>query len=313
MSDAVKKMISSFEAQRQKVRHTYIVLSAIGWPLLIAGIVLAFVSFVLQWPKTVAYISVVLALVGLVLLIVAVTKKSNFSNTVASNLQAEINAELFPNAKYSPNGLSINVLMKPGFFAPPDRYYSKNYMTATFDGIEFEKSHYQFQRRETHTDSHGNTTTTYVDYAVGTMYHFAYGRDFGGIMKVLEKSGFSFLNGKEGMQKVETEFINFNKKFLVLSTDQQLVFYLLTPQIQEKIMSLETLAAGQFYMAFIGDELFIALNDNDQSLRIPFKTPMTEENMEPIVEYMSIPAVFITLLGLNKAKFEKNAGVTAAQ
>jgi len=313
MSDAVKTMLANFEAQRKKVRHTFVVLSAVGWPMFAVGLIMAFVTFINKWPETVAYIFLVVALAGVVLLIIAATKKSNFVRNVASNLQAEINAELFPNAKYSPNGLSINVLMKPGFFAPPDRYYSRNYMTATFDGIEFEKSHYQFQRRETHTDSHGNTTTTYVDYAVGTMYHFAYGRNFGGILKVLEKSGFSFINGNQGMQKVETEYINFNKKFLVLSTDQQLVFYLLTPQIQEKILSLETLAAGQFYMAFIGDELFIALNDNDQSIKIPFKEAMTEERMEPIIEYMSIPAVFITLLGLNKTKFEKNAGVTAAQ
>lgn len=313
MSDAVKTMLANFEAQRKKVRHTFVVLSAVGWPMFAVGLIMAFVTFINKWPETVAYIFLVVALAGVVLLIIAATKKSNFVRNVASNLQAEINAELFPNAKYSPNGLSINVLMKPGFFAPPDRYYSRNYMTATFDGIEFEKSHYQFQRRETHTDSHGNTTTTYVDYAVGTMYHFAYGRNFGGILKVLEKSGFSFINGNQGMQKVETEYINFNKKFLVLSTDQQLVFYLLTPQIQEKILSLETLAAGQFYIAFIGDELFIALNDNDQSIKIPFKEAMTEERMEPIIEYMSIPAVFITLLGLNKTKFEKNAGVTAAQ
>ena len=287
MSDAIKTMLANFEAQRKKVRHTFVVLSAVGWPMFAVGLIMAFVTFINKWPETVAYIFLVVALAGVVLLIIAATKKSNFVRNVASNLQAEINAELFPNAKYSPNGLSINVLMKPGFFAPPDRYYSRNYMTATFDGIEFEKSHYQFQRRETHTDSHGNTTTTYVDYAVGTMYHFAYGRNFGGILKVLEKSGFSFINGNQGMQKVETEYINFNKKFLVLSTDQQLVFYLLTPQIQEKILSLETLAAGQFYMAFIGDELFIALNDNDQSIKIPFKEAMTEERMEPIIEYMA--------------------------
>jgi hypothetical protein len=42
---------------------------------------------------------------------------------------------LFPEAKKDPNrGLVLNVLLKPGFFASPDRYYGRNYKTATYNG-----------------------------------------------------------------------------------------------------------------------------------------------------------------------------------
>ena len=107
---------------------------------------------------------------------------------------------------------------------------------------------------------------------------------------------------------VETEYIAFNKKFQILTSDETLVFYLLTPQIQEKILSLESKFKGKFYMAFIGNELFIAVNDSDQSIVIPFKTPITVETLTPVVECLAIPAVFINLLGLNKNKFLKDAG-----
>ena len=103
----------------------------------------------------------------------------------------------------------------------------------------------------------------------------------------------------------------FNKKFQVLTSDETLVFYLLTPQIQEKILSLEGKFKGQFYMAFVGNELYIAVNDSDQSVTIPFSKPITVEVLTPIVECLAIPAVFINLLGLAKAKFQKDAGVTA--
>jgi hypothetical protein len=63
-------------------------------------------------------------------------------------------------------------------------------------------------------------------------------------------------------------------------------------------------------MAFIGDELFIAVNDSDTSISIPFKTPITVETLTPVIECLAIPAVFITLLGLNKTKFQKDAGTT---
>lgn len=311
MSDNVKKLIASFEAERQKVYKTVKTLSLVGWPLFAIGFLMVPVCFFFQLPTTIAFIMAIIGIAGLIVACVGLAKKSNFRRKVASNLQSEINAELFPNAKYGPVGMTIQVLLKPGFFSLPDRYYSTNYMTAKYNGIEFEKCHYQFQRREETTDSKGHTTVSYVDYAVGTMYHFAYGRDFGGVLKLMEKSGFGYL-GKSSLQKYETEYINFNKKFLTLSSDQQLVFYLLTPQIQEKIMSLEGMAKGQFYLCFIGNELYIAVNDNDSTVTIPFNKPMTEESMGTIVEYMSIPAVFIDLLGLTKTKFEKNAGVNPA-
>jgi len=308
MTETVKKMISSFESERQGVHKTYKTLSLIGWPSLGAFSLLALIAFFLNWPEFVFFIAVPLALVGAGIGAAALAKRKAFCKDVASRLQNEINKELFPDAKYSPNGLPIQVILKPGFFEMPDRYYTADYMGASYEGIEFEKGHYRLQRRETHTDGRGHTTTTYVDYAVGTMYHFIYGRDFGGTLKVLEKSSFGF-SKSGGLPKYETEFITFNKKFGVFSSDQQLVFYLLTPQIQEKILSLEGMAAGQFYMAFMKNELFVGINDSDNTISIPFNKPLDESSMGAIVEYMSIPAVFIELLGLTHAKFEKNAGV----
>ncbi|MCI2110992.1 MAG: DUF3137 domain-containing protein [Bacilli bacterium] len=307
-SEAIKKLISTFEAERRVRLQKVIVLNSVGWPLLVIGVALLFVYVFFTQHAALLIIGTILTVAGLVLAVVAGTKKSSFIRSVSKRLQAEIDKELFPNATYNVNGLPIQTIMKPGFFAAPDRYYTRNYMGATYKGIQFEKSHYQLQRREQRSDGHGNTSTNYVDYAVGTMYHFIYGRDFGGVLKVLEKSGFNF-SRSGGLPKYETEYINFNRKFAVFSSDQQLVFYLLTPQIQEKIMSLESKAKGQFYMAFIKDELYIATNDNDNSISIPFDKEMTDESMAGIVEYMAIPAVFITLLGLTKAKFEKNAGV----
>ena len=220
-----------------------------------------------------------------------------------------VDKTLFPAAKKDPNrGLILNVLLKPGFFASPDRYYGKNYKTGSYDGISFEQAGYDLQRRERHTDGKGNTYYTYETYAKGTMYRFAYERNFAATVKVLEKSGLlSF--GRGGLSPVETEYIAFNKKFQVLTNDETLVFFLLTPQMQEKILSLEGKFKGQFYMAFVGSELYIAVDDNDASIAIPFAHPVTLDNLSPIIECLAIPAVFITLLGLDKTKFENQSGV----
>jgi hypothetical protein len=255
-------------------------------------------------------IAVLLLIAGIVLCVVAGMVHSKYSRTVTSWAEESVNKMLFPNAiRDDSRGLLLNKLMEPGFFAVPDRYFGSDYMTATYEGISFEKAGYRLQRLETHTDSKGHTYTTYEDYAQGTMYRFQYDRDFGQVVKVLEKQGMiSYARGN--LQKVETEFILFNKKFLTLASDATTVFYLLTPQIQEKILSLEEKFKGQFYLAFIGNELFIAVNDSNASIKVPWSKPLTQEEMMGIIELYAIPAVFIKLLGLNKAKFEKNAGVT---
>jgi hypothetical protein len=310
MTAPMKTLIEDLEKQRLKKRHTYKVLMLVGWPLLVVGFLLAILGTVLKWKywdNVFGILFVVMGVAGVVVLIVAATVSASFKKKARQMLQDEVDAEFFPKAIYEPNhGLPLNIFMTPGFFAAPDRYLNDGYMQSSYQGIPFEKANYNLQKREEHHDSKGNTTVTYDTYAKGSIYRFAFGRQFGAIVKVLEKNG--FLTTSNGLSKVETEYIEFNKKFVVLTSDQTLVFYLLTPQIQEKIMSLEGKFKGQFYMAFVGNELFIAVNDSGTTIEIPWSKPMTEETMQPILECMAIPAVFITLLGLTKAKFEKNAG-----
>jgi hypothetical protein len=284
-------------------------------PCFLVGVVFAALMTILKWSENGALyiIPVFLVVPGLILMAVAAIVKHNYSSNAYSLLVNTVDATLFPNAIQDPNrGMMLNVLLKPGFFASPDRYYGKNYKSCTYEGIPFEQAGYDLQRRESHTDSKGNTYYTYETYAKGTMYRFAYERNFAAIVKILEKSGLlSF--GSGNLKKVETEFIAFNKKFQILTSDETLVFYLLTPQIQEKILALEAKFKGKFYMAFIGNELYIAVNDSDASIVIPFKEEITAETLTPIVECLAIPAVFITLLGLNKTKFEADAGTKAVK
>ena len=313
IKDKIPALVATLEQSRATARKKYVVMMGIGVPAFLVGVLLAALITIFHWSENGALyvIPVFLVIPGLILMAASAIIKHNYSSEAYSLLVNTVDSTLFPNAKKDPNrGLVLNVLLKPGFFASPDRYYGKNYKTCTYEGIPFEQAGYDLQRRERHTDSKGNTYYTYETYAKGTMYRFQYERNFAAIVKVLEKTGIlSF--GSGGLIKKETEYIAFNKKFQVLTSDETLVFYLLTPQIQEKILDLEGKFKGQFYMAFIGNELYIAVNDSDTSVSIPFKEKITEENLTPVVECLAIPAVFINLLGLNKTKFEANAGTKA--
>jgi hypothetical protein len=306
MTKQMSDLIAKLESARLLAKKKATITIAIGGSLSLVFLIMIFVGFLAFGPVG-GLIFGILFIASAIVLAVGIIGVKSFKRKVIEGLTSQVNADLFPGAVFKPkDGLPLATIMRPGFFSEPDRYLCGDFMSATYEGIPFARAHYEFQKIETH--SNGKTTyTTYNTYAKGTMYHFSYGRDFGQIVKVMEKQGILAFN-TSGLKKVETEYIEFNRKFQILASDETMVFYLLTPQIQEKVMELEGKFKGHFFMAFMGHELFIAVDDSDSSISLSINKPITEDSMGTIIEILAIPSVFISLLGLNKAKFEKNAG-----
>jgi hypothetical protein len=308
MTKQMSDLLASLEQTRVSAQRKATITIAVGASLSFVFLLLIVFGMLALGPLA-GIIFGILFVAAVIVLVVGIVGVKSFKKKVIEGLTKQVNADLFPGAVFSPKeGLPLAAIMRPGFFSEPDRYLCGNYMSATYEGIPFARAHYELQKIETH--SNGKTTyTTYNTYAKGTMYHFSYGRDFGQTVKVMEKQGILAFN-TSGLKKVDTEYIEFNRKFQTLASDETTVFYLLTPQIQEKIMELEGKFKGHFFMAFMGNELFIAVDDSDSSLSLSINKPITEESMGSVIEILAIPSVFISLLGLNKAKFEKNAGTS---
>lgn len=306
MTKQMSDLIASLESARLVAKKKATIEIAVGGSLSLVFLILIVVGLLAFGPIG-SLIFGVLFVASAVVLAIGIMGVKSFKRKVIEGLNKQVNADLFPGAVFSPkDGLPLATIMRPGFFSEPDRYLCGDLMKATYEGIPFARAHYELQKIETH--SNGKTTyTTYNTYAKGTMYHFSYGRDFGQTVKVMEKQGILAFN-TSGLKKVETEYIEFNRKFQILASDETTVFYLLTPQIQEKIMELEGKFKGHFFLSFMGNELFIAVDDSDSSISLSINKPITEDSMGAIIEILAIPSVFISLLGLNKAKFEKNAG-----
>lgn len=79
---------------------------------------------------------------------------------------------------------------------------------------------------------------------------------------------------------LETENIEFNEKFQILTKDPQSGFLLLTPNFMEYILSTDKNANGQIYLCFQGDKVHIAIKNNRNSFEIKpakLKTQDTEQ------------------------------------
>jgi len=306
----IKNFASSFEAGRRVIAKKYLtfVFVTLGF-LFVAALFLILDYFLFHFESVWMMVAFVISLiVAGILGYSASSIRRKFTTSLLSTVQKRVLDTLFPNRSVNDAiGLNYELLMKPGFFHKADRYIGRDYMRSSYDGIPFEKASYQLQEKQVRSDGK-HTYVEYVTYAEGTMYHFTFERDFGQIVKVMEKQGLvSF--GSAGLKRLETEYILFNKKFATLASDETTVFYLLTPQIQEKIMELEGTFAGHFYLCFMGNELFIAVDDSHQSIVVKILKPITEETISHINTVYGIPMVFIKLLGLDKSKFKKDAGV----
>lgn len=309
-SEKTEALIGVFEPKRQAARRKSRIQAAIGWSALPLGAAALFGFFAAPpaIAKLLFAIAIILIVGGALSLSAAGLTKKNYQKDLLASVGEEVDKAFFPGAYSDPHrGVSLRTMMAPGFFSQPDRYIGEDFRTAEYHGISFEQGHYRLQKRFETSEGRGRAAVSYADYAIGTMYHFSFARDFGQVVKVLERKG-TLSYGTGSLKQVETEYIEFNRKFVVLASDETTCFFLLTPQVQEKIMSLEGMFKGQFYLAFVGHELFIAANNSDRSVKVPWKDPLTAENMQAVIESFALPAVFIDLLGLAKPKFEENGG-----
>ncbi len=313
MANEMDKLYEDFEKVRKSKERSFIGFLIFGILLFIPAILLFLNVFMVESGE-VYYIGFCLFVFAIIILSVAFTFKRSFTKYVRKNSEKAVCDHFFPGAILRPDqGYDLKIVMTPGFFTSPDRYKGDEFMSGTYKGISFDKAAYNLEKKHTTTDSKGNTTTTYVTYAKGTLYRFHFPRSFATV-KVIEKQGMiSFGMTNQGLEEVETEFIQFNRKFKVLTNDKTTAFYLLTPQIQEQIMDLENRYKGNFYLCYMGDTLYIAVNDNGETAKVPFFKPVSEETMKPIKEFFGAPAVFVDALSLDSNKFKENAGASPSE
>lgn len=227
-----------------------------------------------------------------------------YSKEVKTKLVNILLADTYSDYLYDMNSsIPVNTVVSSGLVSRPDRSKGNDYIKATYKDVNVEVSDIHYERRETRTDSRGNTTTTYTTFFRGRFYIFEFRRDLKNELRIIENRFLGFSNPGRGFKKYETESIDFNKKFNIYSTDHQFVFYIITPIILEKIQELEKLHGGHLSMSFTGNKLLIAVNDNRDYLETNIKKPITEETVKYLRADTDIMASIINELRLSTSKF----------
>jgi hypothetical protein len=305
----VQEIATQLETSRKAKRGKFLALSIVGGTMAITGLVLWILRNMFYYSYVYAIFFVIL-FVGFILIGLAAKIRLSFQKEARSFITGAVSKSLFPNSQFNAkDGFSEDEVLRPGFFTKSDRFHSNDLLDATYDGVSFDQCHFQLEKK-----NNSKNSSTYDTYGQGTIYRFNFTRTFKGCVKVMEKRTMASLAGLEATQciiyddpslhKVETEYIKFNDKFETLSSDDTIAFYLLTPQMQEKIMSFEGKFKGAFYLALVSNHLYIVINNSDDSFKIPTNKEITPESLAPVIELLSIPKIFIEQLHLANYKYK---------
>ncbi|MCU0104573.1 DUF3137 domain-containing protein [Acholeplasma vituli] len=226
-------------------------------------------------------------------------RKITKEKIIKSLIQAQ-----YEDGYYNPkDSISLAHINSLNFYQKPDRFHGEDLMKGTYKGVKFACSDIHMEERVEHRDSKGNVTYSYQTIFKGRWYTFDYERDFDQILQV--KEGRFVGAAARGLKKYETESVQFNKKFKVFASDQQYVYYQLTPVLIEKILEMESIHRGHFQMMYYGNHLDVAIYDSSDSFELKLKTPLTTDNIGHILNDIDMPAIIINEFKMDSDKFKK--------
>ncbi len=156
---------------------------------------------------------------------------------------------------------SINRHKEVGVVPGWDRSSYEDLVIGRRGQVDFELFEAHLEERRTSTDSKGRTQTRWVTVFKGQCLRLDFHKTFYGRTLITRDAGFfNRFGGGKGMQRAALEDPRFEKIFEVYTTDQVESRYLLTPDLMQKLVDLETVfRGGKLKAAFDGGEMFITV------------------------------------------------------
>lgn len=291
------------EEMRVKLRNKYIV-------FIILGIILS-ILFLLVFKIDKRFFMVFLIIL-LIIAIICTYKQSREYKLAFKNFFVKSSLEkIFTNLKYEPeNGIPRSTIAQTDMMYMGDRYSSNDLIKGRYKDIGFTQSDVHIEEKQEHTDSDGNTRTTYITIFKGRWMVFDFNKNFKANVQVCQKrfgnNKVNSLFSKNKLQKIEMESQEFNKIFQVYAQQPLDAFYILTPKIMEKVINLDNRNQGKLLLCFVDNKLHVGIYDNKDSFEhgSVFVKIKQEETSERISQDILKITMFIDELELDNDLFK---------
>ena len=258
-------VLQNLEEERKKLRT-----KIINVGILYTTIILVLASLIFKYldGESLIYIAVFYFAIGTWLYKFFIHDyKDEFKQKVISPLIREIDANLM----YAPD-LHIpegNFIRSKLFTQRPDRVSGNDYVKGKIDNISIEFSDFHAEKK--HKDSKGRTTWSTIFMGLFIVSDFR--KNFAGETVILPDSAQSMFGDLVGNwlqannfsrnQLVKMDDPNFEKKFVVYSTDQVEARYILSPTLMQKLLIYEKRSHHPLYVSFRYGKIYMALEYNE--------------------------------------------------
>jgi hypothetical protein len=250
-----------------------------------------------------AVLGIIIGIVGLVFLIIGMVGFSQVKKNFKEQILTEMFKKIIPDVTYTPNlGLDEYQVYSSEVLKHADRFHSEDYIAGTVQDVKFISSDVKLEERHVQHTKNG-TRVYYVAYFVGRVFRFDFNKTFTGNLQVLE-SGSPY--SKRKFNRVKMESVDFNKKFRIFAEEDITAFYILTPDIMERIFDLEKRNPGRISMSFLGDHLYVAINNNHDTFELQMFRKLDETVIEEFKQDLLVIKDFIVSLKLNNKLFKKD-------
>jgi hypothetical protein len=203
-------------------------------------------------------------------------------------------------------GIPLNEIISVGIYDSPDRYDLEDYIQSSYNEVRYEMCDATFEERY-YVTVDGKREVRYRTYFKGRIIKLDYKRDLNTTIKIIEGSP-QGLNLR-GLTKVETESIEFNKKYKTYVSNKENVFYYLTPVMIQKLMELEKLFKGTIQYSITSDAMYIFINNSGDSLEVNLNRPIDDTQLNIIKSQILLASTIINEFNLDKTKFNKEISI----
>jgi hypothetical protein len=292
----------------RKRKRTFVLISVIAIILLIIIFLSVYRGFFIAFGvEAVMIAAVIVLLVLLIFYAVYISPilsklKSRFKKSIIAHyIQSILPGAQYEPEKYHPLQTYYDSLL---FMIDVDRHNGANYVHGIFDKTDVSFSYMHTEYKQVSHTKNGTKTTWHTIFK-GIFMCADSNKRFAGKTLVLPDTAEKYLGGfgkwlqkKSGNpvgEMVYMENVNFEKEFVVYSTDPVEARYLITPKIQEQIFGMKKLLKKDLRLSFVNNNVFIAVSRENI---FQLNTSLSFTNNDTLKYYMKDIVELQTLIHL---------------
>lgn len=297
-------LLIPLETQRKKIKKY----GAAGFILLGTAVILFIISAA-SHNKVSVVIAFVLLLAAFVLLIIFGNKKKSFAAGFKESVVRKIIRFIDPSLQYSP-GLKISKAdyLNSGLFVEqPDRYSGDDFIEGTH-----EKTFFCFSELHTERKVSSGKSTHWETIFRGLFFIADFNKNFCGRTYVWSERNpqINFLTKlfssfAWNLEKVKLESVDFEKRFIVYSSDQVEARYILTPSFMERIVRLQQMMGEGTSLSFVNTNIHVAVPIRDELFEPAIFSANDHNRLRDFYNSINIVFDIIDELKLNQRLWNK--------